>query len=99
MGRIKKAASELAFGNGKAMNRLDIGSLTLYHLKGEMSMQIITKPDEKLHYVTCMREFSELLYEYLGKDAADAFRDFLAEAYETGREDEAREVDHDRDLE
>ena len=58
-------------------------------------MIIITKSDEKRHYVRCMFDFSKVLYEYLGQDAVDGFRKFLAEAYESGREDEARDRDEE----
>lgn len=59
-------------------------------------MIIVTKSDEKRHYVNCMFDFSEVLYEYLGQDAVDAFREFIEEAYENGQEDaETEEKDDD----
>lgn len=44
-------------------------------------MQILTK-DGRLHYVNADYEFTELLYEYLGQDAADAFVEFLGSTVE-----------------
>ena len=43
-------------------------------------MQIVTKTDGKLHYSSDGSDFYELLYEYLGPDAADAFRIYCLEA-------------------
>ena len=43
-------------------------------------MQIVTKTDGKLHYSSDGSDFYELLYEYLGGDAADAFRIYCLEA-------------------
>ncbi len=42
--------------------------------------QLVTKPDDKLHYVSNDSDFYELLYEYMGQDAADAFRTYCLEA-------------------
>ena len=50
-------------------------------------MILITKSDSKRHYVSCMFDFAELLYGYLGQDAVDAFRDFLKETHSTGVEE------------
>lgn len=59
-------------------------------------MIIVTKSDEKRHYVNCMFDFAEVLYEYLGQDTVDAFREFIEEAYEKGQEDaETEEKDDD----
>ena len=69
------------FGTRQRMNRLGKGSLVLYHNNGGLSMQILTK-DGRLHYVNADYEFTELLYEYLGQDAADAFVEFLGSTVE-----------------
>lgn len=50
-------------------------------------MIIVTKSDNARHFVQCMFDFSELLYEYLGQDAVDAFREFLKEAHSSGAEE------------
>lgn len=45
-------------------------------------MQIVTKTDGKLHYVSDGSDFYELLFAYLGPDAADGFRIYCLEAQE-----------------
>jgi len=58
-------------------------------------MILITKSDNKRHFIKCMFDFAEVLYEYLGQDAVDAFREFIEEAHEKGQEDAEEEKDDD----
>ena len=44
--------------------------------------QVVTITDGKLHYVSDGSDFYELLYEYMGQDAAEAFRTYCLEAQE-----------------